>query len=232
MDPLDFSHLTDDQLVGLLRAILRECVERGGGVRAAAESAGLDEAERMNIAREAAEREAAKLRAQERERVAREAAAAVRRQHDEQEAAAQTAANRHRQNQEAEAEEARRAASVETGRIAAQKLRVREQQEMNWVRRAAAILEVGPETIDLLLVDTNYGRRVLINETKQSRWTRDHLADWHIGSSKIKTIRAHVGCKADLIAFCAEFAAIYPHGELYLEGCDYTFSEEEKCPAN
>lgn len=36
MDALDFTALSDDQLVGLIRAALRECVARGGAVQAAA----------------------------------------------------------------------------------------------------------------------------------------------------------------------------------------------------
>jgi hypothetical protein len=230
MDGFDFSELSDDQLIGFIRVLLRECVERGGAVQAAAQAAGLDEAEKAQVAREAAEREAAKMRAQERERVAREAVEAVRRQRETQERAAQaTVAAAKRAEQEAGAERARREA-VEAGRIAAQKMRLREEKEKDWLRRAAATLGLSPGAVYLLLVDTNYGRRVLINATDQDRYSRNHIVDWHVGSSKITTKQAHVGRKAALIAFCAEFAATFPADDVYLDARTYDFSMEvEPC---
>lgn len=80
MGDLDFSQLTDDQLVTLIRAALQECVARNPAVQAAAQSACLDETEKARIAAAAAQAEAAKLRAQERERIAKEAAEKVRRE--------------------------------------------------------------------------------------------------------------------------------------------------------
>jgi hypothetical protein len=79
MSSLDFSSLTDDQLVELIRSALQEAVRRGSAVEAAVRSAGLDEAEKARIAKEAAEREARKLHEEEARRIADEAAAKVRR---------------------------------------------------------------------------------------------------------------------------------------------------------
>jgi hypothetical protein len=77
---LDFSQISDDQLVELFRALCAEAAQRGNHVEAAVRAAGLDEAERARVAREAAERAAEQLRREEAERIAREAAEQVRRQ--------------------------------------------------------------------------------------------------------------------------------------------------------
>lgn len=80
MDGLDFGQLTDDQLVALFRAVCQEAAARNPAVRAAVQSAALDEAEKARIAADAAEREAAAQRARERQRVAEEATAKVKEQ--------------------------------------------------------------------------------------------------------------------------------------------------------
>lgn len=80
MDALDFSALTDDQIVELVRLALQEVVRRGPIAEAAARAACLDEQERATIAAQAAAAERDKLLAEERRRVADEAAAAVRRE--------------------------------------------------------------------------------------------------------------------------------------------------------
>jgi hypothetical protein len=69
--------LTDDQLVGLLRDVLQECAARTVAVQAAARAVGLDEQEKLEVARrarqaaeaEAAERERALIAGRERQRV-------------------------------------------------------------------------------------------------------------------------------------------------------------------
>ena len=78
MDNLDFSGLTDDQLLQFYRAVCQEAAARNPAVQAACRAAGLDEAEKVKIAAEAAQREAAAQRARERQRVAEEAVARVR----------------------------------------------------------------------------------------------------------------------------------------------------------
>jgi hypothetical protein len=80
MTGLDFSILTDDQLVELIRAGLQDAVRRGHAVEAAVRAAGLDEAEKARIAKEAADREARRIHEEETRRIAAEAAAKVRRE--------------------------------------------------------------------------------------------------------------------------------------------------------
>jgi hypothetical protein len=80
MTTLDFSSLTDDQLVDLIRAALQEAVARGGAVEAAVRAAGLDEAEKARIAKDAAEQAARQIREEEAARIAREAAERTRRE--------------------------------------------------------------------------------------------------------------------------------------------------------
>lgn len=75
---LDFSILTDDQLVSLIRLACQEAGRRSALCQAAAEAAMLDEAERARIAREAAAKEASRIRAEQAARVAESAARAVR----------------------------------------------------------------------------------------------------------------------------------------------------------
>lgn len=79
---LDFSGLTDDQLIGLIRAACAEARDRGAATEAAARNVYLDEVERARIARAAELLEAERLRGEEAARVAREAAAKVRAEAD------------------------------------------------------------------------------------------------------------------------------------------------------
>lgn len=74
---MDFSVLTNDQLVELIRAACAEAGQRGNAVAAAAQAAMLSEGERVQIARQAVEREAERLRQKEAERVAAQAAEEV-----------------------------------------------------------------------------------------------------------------------------------------------------------
>lgn len=76
---IDFTPLSDDQLVELARAVAAECARRGQDVHAAAYSASLDEVERQRIAAEAAARAAERLRREEEDRIAAAAAAEVER---------------------------------------------------------------------------------------------------------------------------------------------------------
>lgn len=87
MEDLDFSQLTDDQLIALIRGACADAVRRGTAVAAAAQDAYLSEVDRARIAREAAEREADRLKREEAERVAREAAETVRRKAEQQKTA-------------------------------------------------------------------------------------------------------------------------------------------------
>jgi hypothetical protein len=221
MNDLDFSELTDDQLLALVRAALRECVSRGDVVQAAAQAAVLNESEKVQIAREAAEAEAAKQRARERERIAREAADQVRREAESQRAT-ERAADEARKSDEARARAQRLAAE------AAERDYKRECEDREWLRRAAGLVGREPGEICVLKIKTDYGTRVLINPST-SQYDRKHLADYHCTENTIKTSRELVGRKRALIEFCAEFSGA--RGGL-VTGDDYDFSQEPTCPTN
>lgn len=196
MDGLDFSALTDDQLVGLIRAAIDEALTRNPAVARAAEDCMLDAAERARIAAEASAAEAAALRARERERVANEARAKVR----EEEAQRNAAAIRQRQ-----AAEAQRAAEAAIRR---------EEAAKSWLARAAALVDKPPSGIIMVYAQTGYGRRVLINEGN-NRYDREHLVDYDAAALNISTTRALVRRKAELIRFCAEAASQLPLDTVY-----------------
>lgn len=64
---LDFSSLTDDQLIGLIQQAAAEAVQRGEAVAASARYAGLSEAEKARAENAAYETEIARIRAREAE---------------------------------------------------------------------------------------------------------------------------------------------------------------------
>lgn len=76
---LDFSQITDDQLMDLIRACCREAANRGAETGQVAQSILLDEAERAKIARIAAERALAEAAKAEAVRVQAEAENAAKR---------------------------------------------------------------------------------------------------------------------------------------------------------
>lgn len=204
MSALDFSALTDDQLLELLRAACQAAASRNPAVARAAETIVLDEAERARIAAAASEQEAAAIRAAERERIAKEAREKVRAEAEAHSAAARATAN------------------ADKGREAAEAERRRAERNKGWLRRAAALVDVEPEKISLLYADTQYGSRVLINEGFD-RYARDHLADYNTGKATTKTPQTLVKRKPEIAALCAEFAATFKLGAT-MRGCDYDWS--------
>ena len=216
MDKLDFSELTDDQLLQLLRAGFEEAGRRNPAVAAAIRAAGLDEVEKVRIAAAAAESEAARLRALERERIAREATEKVRREN----AANETVA--------------RAAEAVKAAAAAQEKERQRMSRIDTILQRAAAL--VGRRSWEITVVclknDQNYGggTRILINSGEESRYSKNHLVDWNSGNGKIATVRALIGKKLELVGLCAEFAA-NPFGVVY--GKDFSGERSvQTCPTN
>jgi len=199
MDNLDFSALSDDQLLALLRATLQECVARNPAVEAAARAAVIDESERARIVASASAAEAAKLRAMERERIAKEAAARVR---QEQEATL------------AAGEKARREAAAREALAKAEK---KECNQKQWLARAAELVGRAAHDVTIVCLHDTYNdsskTRVLINAGGSSRYSRDHLADYSQSTNKLSTKQSLVGKKKDLLAFCAELAAS-PQGVL------------------
>jgi hypothetical protein len=208
MTGLDFTALTDDQLIELIRAALAEAGARGQATVAAAQETWIDEAEKVKIAREAADREAAKFRALERERIAREAAEKVKRDHES-------------RNGQAAKDAARKAALD-----AAAEARAKESERRQWLIRAASLVDCDPRGICLLYVSTNYGWRVLINKGC-NRYSREHLVDWRAKTGEIKTVRKLIGRKPQLIELCAELRATYqPIGEQSFCGDDFDWSDQ------
>lgn len=80
---IDFTPLTDDQLVELVRAACAECGVRGMAVQEAARAAMLSEHEKAQIRADATAREAQRIREEEAARVAQAAADELRRKADE-----------------------------------------------------------------------------------------------------------------------------------------------------
>lgn len=191
MSGLDFSALTDDQLLTLIKAALAEAVSRHPAVGEAARAAMLDEHERLRILRGAGERETAALRAKERERLAREAAEQVRRQNEAEQAEIRR----------------RRAAAV------SEEARAKTEQQIlvlrGWLERAAALLDVPARELSIVHAKTRYGERVLVN--RGGRFEREHLVDWRVGTGAIKTPRSLIGKKPDLAALAAEYATKNPN---------------------
>ena len=210
MDNLDFSALTDDQLVGLLRAILQEAIRRSPAVVAAVRAASLDEQEKIQIAKESADREAAKIRASERERIAKEAAEAVRKQ-----AAAQAAIDQNARIAKEAAEAVAKAAEADATKRAI------------LAEAAALVGSPSPGEISVIVLPNGEryggGTRVLINQGSD-RYERDHLVDY-CGPTKIKTHRELVGKKPAMIEFCARLAATY--NRFMALGSEFTWEETE-----
>lgn len=77
---LDFSALTDDQLIALIASAAQEAIARGYATEAAAREVMLSAKERADIASAARDEEAERLRREEARRIADEAAAKVRSQ--------------------------------------------------------------------------------------------------------------------------------------------------------
>jgi hypothetical protein len=86
---LDFSGLTDDQLIALIREALQEAASRTLACKTAAQTVLFDEAEKARIAQEAVAQEAERIRREEAERIAREAAEAARRRLEAEQSRAQ-----------------------------------------------------------------------------------------------------------------------------------------------
>jgi hypothetical protein len=205
MDTLDLSVLTDDQIITLMRAAMREAAGRMPACQSAMREAMLDEAERARVAAAATEAEMAAIRARERQRIAEEAAAAVRAQHAEREAAIA------RQRQTAAADAARARQQQIDARTRA------------WLIKASALVDHPAADLSIVIADTRYGRRAMINRG-DNRYTKDHLADFSLADGTIRTKPALVKRKADLAAFFGELTASNPSGTYHLCGsrCDWT----------
>lgn len=210
MDELDFSELTDDQLIALVRGALNECSTRGQAVAMAAQAVGIDATEKLKIAKAAAEQQAAVERAKERERIASEAREAVAREAEKQRASELAAESE--KKKEAAKEAAKAAIAAADQKIEFQK---------SWLIRAAEIVGRNPESISVI----EYGSRILINPNCD-RYSHKHLSDFDAAKNEIKTTRELAGKKKDLIAFSVEFrAAFRAEKKVVLIGNEFDFSE-------
>ena len=179
-DDLDLSQLTDDQLIALARLVAAEVAQRGSDVHAAAQQVALDEAEKLRIAKRAAELEAAAARDAERKRIAEDARRAVR---DATSAAATTAKlDRARRIQEA---------------------------QRRWIARAAALVDQPPGEITVCRALTAYGDRVLINlgdRYARDHLVDYNVGTAAIKTSRALIARK-TELTAYCIGFCAEYGA-------------------------
>ena len=220
---LDFSNLSDDQLVELVRQLAQECASRNPAVANASRSALLDEAEKARIRSEASEREAARLRAIERERIAKEAAEEVRRATESQRSAEET--ERRRAKEQSARESARKTAEAAVREVAE-----REAEEAAWLKEIAALTDQEPTSISINYFKSRYGVRVIVNPSCD-KYDDSHLVDWNAEENKIKTSRSLMSRKPELIGFCARFRERYRKpkgpGSQFLAGCNYDFGKEE-----
>lgn len=199
---LDFTNVTDDQLIELVRQCCLEAARRGdSAVAEALKATMLSEAERVRVARSASEAEIAALRAQERERIAQEARDKARAEHE----AAQEPARRAQARAEAEAAAAKAKKELEAAGY--------------WLRRFAELVDREPSTICITIASTKYGRRVLINRGSDL-FAREHLIDYNMSTYACKTIRALIKRKPDIVSASAELGLTFPQGVSFV-GTDY-----------
>ena len=159
---LDFSTLSDDQLLQLLRELVAACEGRNLGVQEAARQIGIDAQERRQIADAAAEREFAAARARERQRVAEEAARIAREQ------------------VEAENEKLNAIRAQESGRAVAEAAAKRNVISQRLIDEADALLECNHSVLTIMILkDRDSGLpRLLINSGKGARYAKTHRIDY------------------------------------------------------
>lgn len=198
---LDFTVLTDDQLLQLVKLCCQEAVSRSGSTGAAMHQILLDEAEKARITRDASETEIRAIRAQERERIAKEAI------------------DKTRAEEAARTQEERIRRALEKAELAKQVELKRQQFDKSWLQRFSEVVELPPSKISVNIADTRYGTRVLVNEGF-NRFCKEHLVDFTISNHKIKTKRNLIKNKPDLIALCVEFSSIKDPGT-FISGNDH-----------
>ncbi|USR37575.1 hypothetical protein L1F06_012795 [Ectopseudomonas hydrolytica] len=206
MDGLDFSDISDDQLVELARACCLESLRRSPAAAQAMRDMMLSEAEKARIAREASEAEIRAARARETERIARDAAAQARYEEER-----RTAAHR----------AASAVQASERARILAEE---QKQRDMALLRQAATMVGKSPADISILHCYSRGSMRLIINPGSY-RYTRNHLVDYRVKTADIRTVQALVNRKQDFVTFCAAAAAVLPT-DTFISGSDYRWPEE------
>lgn len=184
MDGLDFSALSDDQLVELARACCIEAIRRNPATQEAMQDMMIGEAERARIARQAQEAEIAAVRARERERIAQEAARRVRDVHEA----------RHAQ--------ARAAAALQAAEAA-------RRRDALLLEEAGRLVFRHPSKISLLHARTPNGVRIFINPGAY-RYTRQHLAALDLATGTITCVAALARNKTDVLEFLTRASTLLP----------------------
>jgi hypothetical protein len=210
VDNLDFSELTDDQVIGLIRAALQEAVRRHPALEAAAKAAVIEEGEKAKIIQAEIEKQASILRAKERERIAKEAAARVHAAHEAQNGEAQ-------RRQEEVTREAEAAARIAKAKADVEKTQRLEAIRRGYLSRAAALVDLSPHQVTLVVYRTS----VYINKGSD-QYSRDHLAEYR--GSTLSTRRDLISRKPAILELLAELRATYD--DFAIVGSEYFEPEE------
>jgi len=180
MGNLDFSELTNDQIMELVIELMKEAARRHPDFGDAVRQAAISEAERAIVARSATDAETAALRALERSRIAQAAREKARLEHQEQ--------------------SAKEFVDLE------HKKRLKEQ---DFIRKFADALNLQPNGITIALFEIRSGcRRIVVNEGNDP-YNRHHLIDYDVVRLSIKTKQDFVKIKPKLAEICAEFAGYF-----------------------
>lgn len=201
---LDFSALSDEQLLQMLVGIMREASSRQPEVTQAARDAMFSEIERHRVMQSAGADELRALRAREREQAAAAARDQARALYDERRAG--------------EIERVAREQAAAAKRSAA----AREAASRALLVSAGSLADHSAAEISIVYADTPYGRRVLINRG-MDRYSRDHLADYNCDRDRISTKRALIPAKNDLAALCREVSRI-AQPPLHIRGDQFDWS--------
>ena len=196
-DELDFSELSDDQIIALLRSLMREASRRNPAAQKAAEQVVITEAERHRAMQCGGTAEAAALRAQDRA-AAVEAGRQLARAEYERRVAAGLLTEAHQARQMVDT-----AATLER------------EAEQDLLRAVAVITGHKPSEISIVCADTRKGRRVMVN-LGHDRFQPDHLADYNVDTKRISVKRHLMPAKKTLIEILAKMGA--RQGDYHLRG--------------
>ena len=196
-DELDFSELSDDQIIALLRSLMREASRRNPAAQKAAEQVVITEAERHRAMQFGGTAEAAALRAQDRA-AAVEAGRQLARAEYERRVAAGLLTEAHQARQMVDT-----AATLER------------EAEQDLLRAVAVITGHKPSEISIVCADTRKGRRVMVN-LGHDRFQPDHLADYNVDTKRISVKRHLMPAKKTLIEILAKMGA--RQGDYHLRG--------------
>lgn len=194
---LDFSQLTDDQLIELVRSACEYALSKDPAIAAAMRETMLSEAERARVARTAGELEIAAQRAAQRMRISADAARQKR------------AEEKLRQAEEVAA----RAAETE---------RQQKQIDRGWLVTIGKIVNRDPASISILHYRHDDGTRVVVLPG-HDRFDPSHLAACDPRMHRVHAIRQLVRVKPALAEMLTRFAELYPSGT-FISGRDFDWT--------